>query len=1293
MVGRRAGWKRLLALWIKVMLYCGLVLSPAMRWQVPAAKASPSGTTVVFEALAYDGYLQNSSSTWSDAWAGVTGTVYSDTTSMTVGDWIFFGSHYLRRSYLFFNTSSIPDTAVIESWYISCNFTSVTGTGFNITVLSPISSTYPHIPLQPEDFNKNNYQTSITSNCTILVDTIVTGQYNNFTASTEDWIDETGITKFCLRTDFDINNQEPTASKYASIVTNEGGSPAKLYVTFTYANAPQWSNLSHNSTAYDQYVEFSVLWTDAILQTAIFSWNLSGIWQNFTLTVQGTSFSEWTNTTKKITEKYVYVSYKFYAQADNGKWNVTQTNTFYSFPAPPETLDKTAGITALCGRNGIVYHGNKSAVYIAFLNSTDGNYYVLAYDMAGKVWTEPIYIATAPTNDAHWIPSIGYFPNGCISVWYGYYETVVYYRMTTQSADVEGNLTVLLSSWTEERNITVSFDSAYAQPICFDDSFVLFYRDGGSAGGVWKAKRFNGTSWESEVTLITEPDTTPSYHSYYLQFNKQDNKILITGFRHFGEPPVPKEDVMFIYSDDKGVSWKFANGTTFSPPITTGQATVLDTPSGRRYITRSACLDKNGRVIILGVYRQAWGKTPYAFIVYSNTEIGNSSINFNWHNATTEDGDLILSKGMKIFYDFYYEQPSFWGNRFQDYAGYPDLLPEKAGDTVKYVCTGRKPYEFRQVINQTDFGSWGNQIVYGGSGTYEIVGLEHHYFMGKRMKGSYTWQGEEGYVILSRFYNSYEAVLTGIRFRLNITEENSGQNQGYAVRIAVYDDNLNLLTADTWDVEHHIAPTVGASDAWSGIASFQNPVKLNASTYYYLGIMFKTNITYIYYDTGGTSLWKYVGFVNNFPSTFTNYINYSRTCSMVGVFSQLKIRGTTGSPRVITYGTNTTLPGKPCKFYSLWTDVYGLSHAQFYWNYTGVMTLNGTFQFTDNPIQAWANFTRTLPAQTGVTISYYIIANNTGGIWGNTTTQYLTLAQFITKVFQEDIGASDDSSSRGIVLVTETIVGFDSITKFISKLHVEAVTLAVTVSKHASILLQSSLHFLSSNFKIPSILHLETVGLQSHAGKSAALTIKEAIILPDIPFKGIVKHFQEALAFTDQSYTSIFLLFQERVTEQLTIGDRPLKVVTVVNREALFPADFISKQIGKTFVSAVTFLDSATTQITITLQEQIIPEHLWLQDSVTKLIVLFKTENLNLQETITKHIQILKEEALSLLDTLTKQIGPFIYERLQTEKVGLKDRVLVVAYTPWYNNPATFIQVCLYAFCIGLFAYYIYKQL
>jgi len=149
----------------------------------------------------------------------------------------------------------------------------------------------------------------------------------------------------------------------------------------------------------------------------------------------------------------------------------------------------------------------------------------------------------------------------------------------------------------------------------------------------------------------------------------------------------------------------------------------------------------------------------------------------------------------------------------------------------------------------------------------------------------------------------------------------------------------------------------------------------------------------------------------------------------------------------------------------------------------------------------------------------------------------------------------------------------------------------------------------------------------------------------------------------------------------------------VVNREALFPADFISKQIGKTFVSAVTFLDSATTQITITLQEQIIPEHLWLQDSVTKLIVLFKTENLNLQETITKHIQILKEEALSLLDTLTKQIGPFIYERLQTEKVGLKDRVLVVAYTPWYNNPATFIQVCLYAFCIGLFAYYIYKQL
>jgi len=168
-----------------------------------------TGTTAVFSALAYDGYLQNSSSTWADAWAGVSGTVYNDTTGIVVGDWIFFGTHYLRRGFLFFDTSSLPDDAVIESWWISINVTGVTGTGFNLIVVNG-QPTYPHTPLDSYDFNKDYYSVSTTSNCTVSADTLTQNVYNNFTASTEgSWISLTGYTKLCIRTDFDINNQDP----------------------------------------------------------------------------------------------------------------------------------------------------------------------------------------------------------------------------------------------------------------------------------------------------------------------------------------------------------------------------------------------------------------------------------------------------------------------------------------------------------------------------------------------------------------------------------------------------------------------------------------------------------------------------------------------------------------------------------------------------------------------------------------------------------------------------------------------------------------------------------------------------------------------------------------------------------------------------------------------------------------------------------------------------------------------------------------------------------------------------
>ncbi|RLG44284.1 MAG: hypothetical protein DRN81_04840, partial [Thermoproteota archaeon] len=494
----------------------------------------------------------------------------------------------------------------------------------------------------------------------------------------------------------------------------------------------------------------------------------------------------------------------------------------------------------------------------------------------------------------------------------------------------------------------------------------------------------------------------------------------------------------------------------------------------------------------------------------------------------------------------------------------------------------------------------------------------------------------------------------------------------------------------------------------------------------------------------------YSGADVDLATIFRNFMN--KTGLTIDTFPQLyaefgnAFTGEIGAskPLLLTKGTNYTNLNTPCKFYAKWRDIDGLSTAKFYWNASGSMQQNGSLSLSGT--EAWSNFTRTVPQNVQV-IAWYIVANDTAGNWGNTTVQYLQLSQFYTEVFWEEVGVDDVPSGHGAVILNENVLSLGSLTKFVGKLCVEAVLFGESISRYVKINIQSSLSFLASTFKIPGIIQTETVGFQSQAGKSATLTVTEAVALPDFAFKDVAKYFHEALAFLsqpashttvmpaeavglnsqagksavltvtetlvmpdtplkslvkpiwetlsfqDQPFSNIYLLIQEQITDHLTITDKPFKVVTVVRRETLFPADYILKHISKTFTSAITFFDSTYTQITITVQEQIIPEHLWLQDSVTQLIIICKVEAVNLQEAILKSIQILKVETVSFLDTLTKHVGPFIHETLQTETVKLKDVVLVETFTPWYNNPVSFITVCLFAFCLGLFAYYIYQHL
>jgi len=152
-------------LWAKVALACGLLIGGLLAvppdwlqtYQAVNGGNGGNGTTAVFEALAYDGHIQNAT----DAGYGVarnatTGSVSDNKTALTVGQryWSLAKYYYVFRGFLYFDTSSLPDDAVIESWILSVNITGdSSGTEFNLTIQNG-QPTYPHAPLESGDSSK-----------------------------------------------------------------------------------------------------------------------------------------------------------------------------------------------------------------------------------------------------------------------------------------------------------------------------------------------------------------------------------------------------------------------------------------------------------------------------------------------------------------------------------------------------------------------------------------------------------------------------------------------------------------------------------------------------------------------------------------------------------------------------------------------------------------------------------------------------------------------------------------------------------------------------------------------------------------------------------------------------------------------------------------------------------------------------------------------------------------------------------------------------------------------------------
>jgi len=194
--------------------------------------------TATFYTNSNDGSLTANSAVYATAHDAATGTALG--TDLYVGQWWYTGTskYYLYRAFIFFDTSTLPDDAIIISATLTLYTYKKAGvdTDFNIVIRNGMPD-YPHDAYVVGDYLYSHYSgdggsintanVSATLNAANVIDLNATGL---------GWINLTGATKFALISSKDIDSLIPTGEERISFRERSAAAgtsvAAKLVVTY-----------------------------------------------------------------------------------------------------------------------------------------------------------------------------------------------------------------------------------------------------------------------------------------------------------------------------------------------------------------------------------------------------------------------------------------------------------------------------------------------------------------------------------------------------------------------------------------------------------------------------------------------------------------------------------------------------------------------------------------------------------------------------------------------------------------------------------------------------------------------------------------------------------------------------------------------------------------------------------------------------------------------------------------------------------------------------------------------------
>lgn len=192
--------------------------------------------TIDYICLSQDDFLFQDSFNFGEAWEESTGDFGSDKSIIKVGvkDITIVSTKWtVSRGFLYFDTSDIPDDAFITSAALQIYADYVDNYfwfDFEIVVQNGMP-TYPHDSVEKADYNKEYYSGNGGSKKGVDMNL---NEYNEICLNSEgcDWINKEGITKFCLRSDEDINGEDILGSGIVDIASAASSHPPKLEIEY-----------------------------------------------------------------------------------------------------------------------------------------------------------------------------------------------------------------------------------------------------------------------------------------------------------------------------------------------------------------------------------------------------------------------------------------------------------------------------------------------------------------------------------------------------------------------------------------------------------------------------------------------------------------------------------------------------------------------------------------------------------------------------------------------------------------------------------------------------------------------------------------------------------------------------------------------------------------------------------------------------------------------------------------------------------------------------------------------------